>query len=468
MRRYVYSLALSCLLFFLSFSPIKAASWYVDNQASGSNNGTSWTNAWKSFSTIAWTSLKPGDYIYISGGSTSKTYNERLIIGASGASGNPITITKGRDSGHNGRVIIDGKLGSFENMVNITSRNYITVSNLEVLGAGSGGHGQIYFKSTNGVIIENNITFDELSHAGIFSELNQNYIIRNNVLDTPAKNCSGQTDGIYSQRDTNPRFEANHITIRSTNADCHCDCIQMYIDESPTLINNYCEHNDGKTTNSQGFYATTSTGTMTAVGNITYSPTSQGYQIALKLSSGAKLIAYHNTLVANTTAYTHTLYTDSSVTQTSANNLIKATSEIGSYIVSVANRDFHLKAGSSAIGAGKSLSLAADYSRDLDGKVRGSDGKWDLGSYEYGGSNITQNPTKPPTITIKPTGLTATPTMVIKLGDTNNDNLVNGVDYSTWSTNYTKALNSKTNGDFNNDGVVNGIDYVIWLNNYGE
>jgi hypothetical protein len=54
------------------------------------------------------------------------------------------------------------------------------------------------------------------------------------------------------------------------------------------------------------------------------------------------------------------------------------------------------------------------------------------------------------------------------LGDTNNDGNVNGTDYSTWATNYTKSLNGRTNGDFNTDGAINGIDYTIWLNNYGK
>jgi hypothetical protein len=36
--------------------------WYVNNTASGSNNGTSWTNAWKSFSNINWSSIQPGEW----------------------------------------------------------------------------------------------------------------------------------------------------------------------------------------------------------------------------------------------------------------------------------------------------------------------------------------------------------------------------------------------------------------------
>ena len=82
---------------------------YVDNAANGANNGASWTDAWQSFADIQWNSIQAGDIIYISGGSTEKTYYEALSIGASGNQGNPITIKVGQDSGHDGEVIISNK-----------------------------------------------------------------------------------------------------------------------------------------------------------------------------------------------------------------------------------------------------------------------------------------------------------------------------------------------------------------------
>jgi len=44
---------------------------YVDKNASGQNNGTSWANAWQSFSAINWGSIQPGDFVFISGGTES-------------------------------------------------------------------------------------------------------------------------------------------------------------------------------------------------------------------------------------------------------------------------------------------------------------------------------------------------------------------------------------------------------------
>jgi len=48
-----------------------ATDWYVDNTASGANTGTSWTDAWQSFTDISWGSIAPGDTVYISGGTSN-------------------------------------------------------------------------------------------------------------------------------------------------------------------------------------------------------------------------------------------------------------------------------------------------------------------------------------------------------------------------------------------------------------
>lgn len=81
------------------------ASWYIDNAATGSNNGTSWANAWTNPTNVIWASVNPGDTVFVSGGSTSKTYTDDLVIGKDGTSGNPITVKIGQDAGHNGVAI---------------------------------------------------------------------------------------------------------------------------------------------------------------------------------------------------------------------------------------------------------------------------------------------------------------------------------------------------------------------------
>jgi len=65
-----------------------AANWYVRPSSTGSNTGTDWNNAW-SLSSINWSSISPGDTIWLAGGSYGST---GLSVGANGAANRPILI----------------------------------------------------------------------------------------------------------------------------------------------------------------------------------------------------------------------------------------------------------------------------------------------------------------------------------------------------------------------------------------
>jgi len=122
---------------FLVFNSIlNASNYYVDKNAQGSNNGTNWTNAWESFSAINWKIVKPGDIVYISGGSDSTVYNETLNIGASGNSNNLVIVTKGKDTGHNGTVVINGGLA--RNGIEISGKQYLKISNITLRNCSEG------------------------------------------------------------------------------------------------------------------------------------------------------------------------------------------------------------------------------------------------------------------------------------------------------------------------------------------
>jgi hypothetical protein len=100
----------------------------VDKDAVGSNNGTSWANSWTSFASINWAGMTNGDTLYISGGTTSKTYTERMTVGRS-----YVTIKPGQATPHNGQVIIQPAQGATPT-ISISSKDSVIVS-------GSGGLG---------------------------------------------------------------------------------------------------------------------------------------------------------------------------------------------------------------------------------------------------------------------------------------------------------------------------------------
>ena len=98
-----------------SFS-VNAATHYIDVDAAGLNNGSSWINAWESFADINYASISPGDTVYVSGG----TYNEGTISwGVGGTDGNIITVKASQAAGHNDPIIFNGSFS-------MAGRNYLT------------------------------------------------------------------------------------------------------------------------------------------------------------------------------------------------------------------------------------------------------------------------------------------------------------------------------------------------------
>jgi len=171
--------------------------WYVDNLATGMNNGSNWANAWGNLSNINWASVRPGDFVYISGGAINKTYTNSFTITVSGNITSPITFRPGIDSGHNGIVIFDyDYLGDSAtiNGINFQNRNYLTfngtingekhwqIKNLRNILDRTPGCG-LYAYQTNRITVDG-LTFRNINNPiNIFYSTNTT-IMNSNLFET--------------------------------------------------------------------------------------------------------------------------------------------------------------------------------------------------------------------------------------------------------------------------------------------
>jgi len=132
--------------------PAKAANWYVDINARGANNGTSWTDAWTNMPGIVGYTKgnspipAPGDTVWLSGTGT-RSYTNISMYGFAGTSNAPIRIKASQEIGHNGLVTmtplaitgqwltIDGaKDDNYTNVVNFenTFNEYAVTNNINI------------------------------------------------------------------------------------------------------------------------------------------------------------------------------------------------------------------------------------------------------------------------------------------------------------------------------------------------
>ena len=76
MRTYKF---VAAVLFFIAMTAMsEAANWYIAKSATGSGNGTSWTNAWTDFNEINWSSVSCGDTIWVAGNNGGAAYTGNL------------------------------------------------------------------------------------------------------------------------------------------------------------------------------------------------------------------------------------------------------------------------------------------------------------------------------------------------------------------------------------------------------
>jgi hypothetical protein len=409
------------------------ATWYVDNTASGANNGTSWVNAWTALPTSSNGSVAAGDTVYISGGSSGKTYSGNWQP-KNGSSGNPITYTSGIDSGTTGTITL-GSIGNRSTVMtgitvqgNANSRIVISINNGDAIAGNAGSSYDTFnYITLYGTIYINNSTFMNFGYiTGDF------YSGIDSAIYGVGNSGSGYGGSSFHDSTLYVRYSSGgigddcfkwvgHMDIYNNKilgvhdagypGSQHQDGIQTYV-ANMRIYNNYWENlqnypiygdsllgaaitawriynntfNQWNTTGSQavslGCDGAACNGTDIIVSNNTIVNSAA----CIWLNQGTSGGSWSGNYVVNNICYNGGNITTTNAGATVSNNTTATTNiNFVSYgsSMSYPSLDLHLQSSSTAvIGQGISPSyLTSLYTTDKDGNTR--TGTWDIGAYEY-------------------------------------------------------------------------------------
>ncbi len=418
------------------------AIYYIDNAASGANNGTSWTDAWLNFTNV--TGVVGGDTVWISGGTVSKTYTTVEWLPRNGTEGNPILYQISPEAGHNGFVdiVVSGSPSRF-----IRARppsddndgNWMTVSGEY--------NGESRMKITAAQVADfdtaQGLVFKYMQVTGYFRGYDSDSIEIDHVeFLLPPGTGGWQTDaGVLGVGRTNAVYPTGYtrnsvhhcvfnIRVKNDASGLGDDAIKnvsnisIYNNSFIGVYTTYTstEHNDGIQTAGphvlvynnyfEGIYnypmyldftgISSRVADVRVYNNVFYNNPSAN--IAMGNGSSTVIVddviianntivnggigigandagdTYLNTYVVNNLIYNTPTATNLDVSITASNNTDGTTTNIA-FVNPVS--DFHLQAGSTAaIDQGISPSYLTDvFTTDADGNAR--TGTWDIGAYEY-------------------------------------------------------------------------------------
>jgi hypothetical protein len=423
-----------------------AGDWYVRKGATGSNNGTNWTDAWNEMNQINWDSVAAGDTIWLAGG----TYTSVLAIGKSGTSENRIYVKRvlstdtvpasapGWNASYDSQVIINTDQGIYWGTTNVGS--YVTVDGQVDSGIKSITPGNSWDSSSVRITASNTgVTLQYIDLAGpggsgpytfandckvlsIYNASPTNLTVRHSRLHGCVDQVMllGIGDGfIFEYNRLYDNNAANYATY-------HPGTVAMRACSGTTTYR-YNEHYNWS---SEGIMLGANSGdqccTWKIYGNIWHSPF-EGTARALELQyCSSTVYFYNNTMVGlgigiralngasfahGSQIYNNIFYNsggpgDGTTGITDYNAYSGGTSEthgVSNMPSSAFGKDYTIV---STVGVNyprnKGYALASEYNTDPNGVTRGSDGAWDIGAYEYvSGAPDTTPPAAPTGLRIK-------------------------------------------------------------------
>jgi hypothetical protein len=411
--------------------------WYVDSSVASSGNGQSWSTAWKNLSSIS--GLSPGDTVYISGGTASRTYS--ISAGwspAGGTSNNPITYSVGTDSSHNGVVFLDaggqfgvlnpGNYSTFNG--NAGGSRHIVVTNVDVgtssyyctiINQNSGtcaGWVFRYIEFQGGITISmsgkggiefDHCQWDAVNNANRALFLQGDYA--DNCMEGYVHDCTFTVsavtphdqegdDAIAGGNITISNCTFNSVDLPGYTGNQHQDFIQTSLGEAH-IINCLFQNSVQYGVYGEFAYDGSDLQVINCVcvncyaGGIVIGPTGNGRNI-----SG--VLVYNNLNYGGAGMQVNSVYSGSMYTDTYVYNNIAvddggfdfagASSQITTaHNVTMsttagflnAPADFHLTSAATGL-IGQGTNLYSTFNCDKDGNARPPAGAWDIGPYQYG------------------------------------------------------------------------------------
>lgn len=415
------------ILAFFSIGAEAASIYYVRTGATGANNGSDWTNA---YSNLPASLTRDATYYVADGNYNSHTYNDP----PSGSS--LITLKKATVSDHGTDVGWNNTYGdgqaSLGSLAMVT--DYYVIDGAKrnendwTDGSSYGFRiSEVYMNTLNYGHCPDYVTVKyadiggtySLSYAanmavagfyfGGFSQTCDNWIISRNFVHNVQ--LVGQMAGVnniiweynwlglsWSKEIIRGQIQATNVTMRYNIFKDGCRNDGGPGEQCTGEVGLF--GNQGDTPNFNGFEF---------YGNIvwkTIDATNSDYSIGAQVTSGGKI--YNNTLV-NDGKGNGRLWLNSAPGSEIRNNIsyfsggmtsgCEAATCDGNSIytlsppfINTAGGNFHLT------GALQGVSLPSSYNSDMDGKVRGADGVWDRGAFEYVGGGAGSKTPNPPSI----------------------------------------------------------------------